>query len=389
MSVYMQSSENSHYLAKETEPGIVPQVSEEHRVALSGLRMATSHVVPRRSDKWGSRSVGEPIQVLQKDSAFQFSTYHYANSLYPGASRYGTLLEASMGGDPLYFPGATVESLPVPSQIRFVAAHSLSKSMAVSYAGEIRFVNQVVNGQTVELNAPFSIAPAPSSILPPAFTYTLSRSLKSFSLFDYWSPGSSIQRIGRGAVVDKMKVEINGDYHTLSFSGPMIDVVDSLTFEQGIGGLTEFPVEPASLELAHPMPVLGHLGQALIGDSRFYTLTEGEIAMTNGVDGKGREFGSVVPRCFVPGRRSVTFSASLYVTDEAETRALYANWSRRDAVPVMMQLGDRQGNLMGVYMPKVIPASPGFDDRENRLIWRLEKSVAHGTGDDELFIGMA
>ncbi|MBL8179949.1 MAG: hypothetical protein JNK48_35040 [Bryobacterales bacterium] len=385
----MQSSENSHYLAKETAPGIVPQIGEGHRVALSGLRMSTVHVVPKRADKWGSRSIGGPIQALQRDSTFQFSTYHYANEAYPSVSRYGMLFEAAMGNDPLVFSGGTVESIPASNRIRFTSAHNLSKSMAVSHGGELRFVSMIVDTQTIELNAPFSFAPPAGTVLPTAYTYSLARTLKSFSIFDYWAPGSSVQRIGRGAVADKLKLEINGDYHTISVSGPMVDTVDSLSFEAGAGGLTGFPTAPAGLEMTHPMPVPGHLGQAHIGTSRFYTLTEAEIALSNGVDGKGREFGSVVPRCFVPGRRSVTCSASLYVTDELATRNLYEWAAGRDTVPVMLQLGEQQGQLLGAYMPNVIPSFPEFDDRENRLIWRIERSVAHGTADDELYIGMA
>lgn len=388
-SAYLQSSQNCHYLAKETAPGIIPAIDGNHRVVLSGLRMATSHLNPRRNDKWGSRSVGEPIQSLKKEASFQFSTYHYVNNAYPSASRYGGLLEASMGGDALYFPGGVVESLPSAKRIRFVSPHALSKMMAVSYSGEIRFVSEVVDSQTVELNAAFSVAPTPGNALSPAHTYRLSRTLGSFSLFDYWSPGSSVQRIGRGAVADKMKIEVNGDYHALSFSGPMVDVVDSLTFQPGAGGLAEFPAEPGLLDSVHPMPVPGHLGQAHIGGSQFHTLTEAEITLSNGVDGKGREFGSLVPRSFASGRRTVTFSASLYVTDEDATRSLHEYSSGRSPIPVMVQLGDRQGHLMGIYLPKVVPASPGFDDRDNRLIWRLDRCVAHGVDDDEMCIGMA
>ncbi len=378
-STYVQSNDNRHYVVKEASPGSVPSIDGNHRVALSGLRMSTSHLVPRRSDKWGSRSAGAPLQTVQRDSAFQFSVYHYVNGQYPNASRYGALIEAGMGGDPLYFTGGTVESLPEMNQVRFMSPHALSRLMAVSHAGEIRFVNQVIDANTVELNAPFTVAPTSGNALAPALTYPLARTLKSFSLFDYWSPTSSVQRVGRGAVVEKMMVGINGDYHTLSFSGPMIDVVDSTTFEPGQGGLAAFPSEPSEAGIPHPMPVLGHLGQAYIGDSRYYTITEAEVTLTNGVDSKGREFGSVVPHSFVPGRRAVTFTAALYATDEAQTRAMYSHALARTPVPVMIQLGDRQGHLMGVYLPSVIPSVPGFDDRENRLIWRFDKCTAHGT----------
>jgi hypothetical protein len=250
-------------------------------------------------------------------------------------------------------------------------------------------VSRIIDAQTVEINAPFSSGLAAGSDLDPAFTYTLSRSLKTLSLFDYWAPTSSIQRIGRGAAIDKMKLAINGDFHTMTFSGPMIEVLDSLSFEPGMGGLSEFPPEPSTSESAHAMPVPGHLGQAILGNSQFYTMIEADVTVSNGIEARSREFGSILPRSFVPGRRSVSFSASLYATDESSTRGLYQCASERSTIPIMLQLGDRSGHLMGVYLPGIVPTFPEFDDRETRLMWHLEKCTAHGSAEDELTIGMA
>lgn len=386
---YIRSNENRHYIAKEEVPGDVPAINATNRVNLSALRLTTTHVVPRRNDKLGTRSAGEPLSLLQKESSFQFSTYHYINDEYPGAPRSGSLIEAALGANAIHFAGATVDSIPAPSQIRFVAPHNLMKRMAVSFGGEIRFVSKVIDASTVELNAAFSISPTTGQTLPPTATYTLSRSVQSLSLFDYWSPASSVQRVCRGATVDKLVIDINGDYHTLTYAGPAVEVLDNLSFEPGQGGLAAFLSEPPDLENAHPMPVPGHLGQAYIGANRYFTITDASVTLHNGVDTKGREFGSTIPRCFVPGRRTVLFSASLYATDEEATRSLYEEAVSRNPVPVMLQLGDRAGQLMGVYMPSVVPNMPSMDDRENRLLWRFDKCSAHGTQDDELCIGMA
>ncbi|MBS1829791.1 MAG: hypothetical protein JST93_31115 [Acidobacteria bacterium] len=388
-SAYIQSNENSHFLAKETAQGVVPPVGAANRVLLSGLKMLTTHAVPKRNDRWGSRSVGEPIASVQKDTSFQFSTYHYENSAYPNQSIYGALIEAALGGDPLFFAGGTVDSQLTANRIRLVAPHNLSRLMAISRAGEVRFVDRVIDANTVEINAPFTAGLPSGSNLEPAFTYTLARSLKTLSLFDYWTPASSIQRVGRGAAVDRMKIAVNGDFHSMTFSGPMIEVLDSLSFTPGMGGLSEFPLEPSAIGSAHEMPVPGHLGQAIIGDGHCYTMTEAEVTVNNGVGARSREFGSVIPRSFVPGRRAVSFSASLYVTDEASTRGLYQYASERATMPVMLQLGDRQGQLLGVYLPSIVPTFPEYDDRENRVVWHIEKCTAHGSAEDELTIGMA
>ena len=77
------------------------------------------------------------------------------------------------------------------------------------------------------------------------------------------------------------------------------------------------------------------------------------------------------------------------MTDESTTRGLYQSASERSTVPVMIQLGDRQGQLMGVYLPEILPTVPDYDDRENRLVWHIEKCTAHGSAEDEVVIGMA
>jgi len=55
----------------------------------------------------------------------------------------------------------------------------------------------------------------------------------------------------------------------------------------------------------------------------------------------------------------------------------------------MFQLGEAQGQLMGVYLKSVIPVVPEFDDSKNRLQWKFRSSRAQGTVDDEIVVGFA
>jgi hypothetical protein len=52
----------------------------------------------------------------------------------------------------------------------------------------------------------------------------------------------------------------------------------------------------------------------------------------------------------------------------------------------MFQLGEAQGQVMGVFLKSVIPEVPEFDDGENRLQWRFRGSRAQGTVDDEIAV---
>jgi hypothetical protein len=55
----------------------------------------------------------------------------------------------------------------------------------------------------------------------------------------------------------------------------------------------------------------------------------------------------------------------------------------------MFQLGEIEGQLMGVYLRSVVPELPEFDDGEHRLQWRFRGGRAQGTVDDEVVVGFA
>jgi hypothetical protein len=53
---------------------------------------------------------------------------------------------------------------------------------------------------------------------------------------------------------------------------------------------------------------------------------------------------------------------------------------------VMLQLGEQQGQLFGVYMQSVALQVPGFDDSQNRLQWRFQTCQALGLVNNEVFV---
>jgi hypothetical protein len=56
---------------------------------------------------------------------------------------------------------------------------------------------------------------------------------------------------------------------------------------------------------------------------------------------------------------------------------------------MMLQLGEQERQLCGIYAPAVIPEVPEFEDRETRLQWRFRNNRAQGTANDELIIAFA
>ena len=55
----------------------------------------------------------------------------------------------------------------------------------------------------------------------------------------------------------------------------------------------------------------------------------------------------------------------------------------------MIQLGQQQGQLMGIFMPAMTPEIPNFNDSETRLQWEFKNNKAQGTANDEFFIAFA
>jgi hypothetical protein len=242
----------------------------------------------------------------------------------------------------------------------------------------------------VILNAPFSGTPAAGAQLTPAITYLPATDLPSVSIFDYWSPGTAVQRVLTGAAIDKMSVTVNGDYHEFEFSGAAKDIVDSSSFMSGEGGMTTFPAEPA-LTGVDLSPVPGNLGQVWMGATaqQFLTITEASLQVDNDLDQRAREFGSSSPLAVSPGPRNVSLNLSLFEKDDAATSGLYQAARQRSPISIMLQLGQATGQLFAVYLKSVVPEVPEFNDSERRLQWRFQKSRAQGTTDDEIAFAIA
>ncbi len=243
---------------------------------------------------------------------------------------------------------------------------------------------------TIIVNAPFSNLASPNATLSPAISYRVADTLPSLTLYDYWDASNSISRIVTGAGVDVTAVEVNGDYHTFLFSGPAADLLSGNSFIAGTAGLASYPVEPPLSTFDYSI-VPGHLGQAWLGSSanQFFTLTAASVVIKNHMDVRNQEFGSSYPAAIVPGPREVTASFTLMVQDDAQTVNLHAAAKQRAIISAMLQLGQQQGQLMGIYLPNVVPELPAYNDSETRLQWNFSNNLAQGTSNDEIYIAFA
>ncbi len=386
MSCYVSSRENRFLAALEQSYAVAADVNAAR--ALPALGLSVSQVPERadRRDKTGSRTFPGLPANLRRETSFELTAYLTSWSPSDAEPPHDVLLQAGLGAAPLSFAGGTVDSI-TGTQLRFTAAHGLSVGQAISCGGEIRFVTAIVDTQTVVLNAPFTADQAAGWPVDRTVTYAPATQLPSATIFDYWTPAEAVQRILVGAAVNRIAVEINGDFHQFRFSGAAADLIDSASFTSGQAGLTSFPAEPAPQPLDYAL-VPGHLGQAWLGTNpdQFFTLTSAEVALDNNLDLRANEFGMSQPRCVAAGRREVTLDFSLYAKPDTQTTQLYQAARNRSPVSVMFQLGEQPSQLCGVYLKSVVLEVPEFLDDEVKLEWRFRDCRAQGAVDDEIFI---
>ncbi len=387
MASYISSNANRFYTALETSYGAVGAITSGNRIPALKLAVQQQLDMKDRKDKTGSRTFAGLPAGGRRRTNFELQTYLTSWEKTAAGPGYGPMFQAALGGAPLHFAGGTVASSTAQGRLGFGAPHGLGVEQAVVCGGEIRFVAAIVDANTVQLNAPFTVVPANGAQVGATVTYAPATELPSATIFDYWSPSTAVQRLLCGVAVDQMEILVNGDYHEVHFKGLAQDVVDSSSFSGAVGQLQSFPQEPSIAAFDFSV-VPGNLGQAWLGTSptQFFTITSASVLMKNSLETRAREFGSTMPRAITPGQRSVTAAFDLYSQDDDATKGLYQAARQRSPISLMLQLGELDGQVMGVYLTSVIPEVPEFDDGENRLQWRFRASRAQGTVDNEIAV---
>ena len=389
MANYISSNANRFYAAVETTYGQAAAVTAVNRFPAVQLvaQQVLEHAV--RRDKTGSRTFQGVSVNARRQTAFEARTY--LTSLAGNASAgYGPLFQAALGGQPTMTNGLHVAGVPNPMQIQTASPHGLSFGSGLSAGSEIRFVAGTPDASTILLNAPFSNPITAGSSLSPVISYPLSNQLPSVTLFDYWDPQHAVNRIITGAAVNTMDFAVNGDYHEFVFRGPAADLLDTTSFVQGSAGLATYPQEPVLSNFDYSV-VPGHLGEVWLGSpsNQYLTLTDAKLELKNNIEVRNHEFGSSYPRAIAAGTRQVTSQFTVFAQDDAQTQSLYQAAKAHTTISAMIQLGQQQGQLMGIFIPHVTPEVPNFNDSESRLRWEFKNNTAQGTSNDELFLAFA
>jgi hypothetical protein len=384
---YILSNDNRFYVALEESYGVAAAISASNRIPAVKLTTKQQMAKVQRADKTGSRTFAGDPSGLRIQTSFGLKTY-MANWADPGtAPPHGPLFQACLGGSPTQSAGGMVASTSGSSTVAFTAPHGLAPGGAVTSGGEIRFVTVVVDANTIQINAPFSVTPNANSQTGPTAMYQLAENLSSLTLYDYWSPTTAVQRVLGGMAVDTLSIKVNGDFHEFDFSGQAQDLVDTTSFQSGELELSTYPAEPTVAPINYSI-IPGNLGQVWLGSSptRFLTLSNATVTFENNLELRASEFGAILPSTIAPGQRTVSINFSLYEMDDTGTAALYQAARQRSPISVMMQLGQQQGELFGIYMQSVVPEVPAFDDSDKRLQWQFQSCRAQGSVNDEIYV---
>ncbi len=388
---YISSNNNRFFVALEQGYGqAAAALTAGNRIP--AVKLTTKHApnLPPRKDKTGTRTfIGEPLGLRSK-TTYTLRSYMTAWQNQGQAPAHAALFQAALGGGSAVAQANAVASAADASTITFATPHGLVPGNAIAIGSDVRFVAAVVDAHTLHLNAPLSVVPLAGTATTQAWTCQLAQDLGSLSIFDFWSPGSALQRALSGAAVDQMQIHINADYHEFEFSGPAADVLDTTSFEQGQAALTQFPPEPDTSGFDYTI-IPGHLGQCWAGPSpnEFLTLTAAKVVLKNNLSLRDDEFGSTYARGIAAGIRTATVDFTVYAQDDASTQALYQAARQRSPVPVMFQLGDTPGQMFAVYMKSVALQVPQVDDSDKLQQWNFQNCRAQGSGDDEIVIAFA
>lgn len=384
-SEYIATHSNRVYLKSEVDYPELNEMSEAQLAPVTSLRVSAKRKQLFRQDKTGYRSE-TPVLGPQRELV-EVSMQAYGTGWDGGSTKtaISPLLESGFAAATTVGTSYTVSAVS-GGTITFDADTDLSVGSALVFGQEMRFVAAVAGPRDVTLNAPFTMEPSTGSALLGSAGLRAGDSVRPMSVLDTWNPTQAVQRFMSGVTADKLTIEINNDFLEVGMKGYAQNLFDSVS---GVGGAGfVFPPAPVGAGSMLASPIAGHLGQAILGieGTRVCTLTEAKISIDNNIEPRTDEFGCYGTKAFVLGKRRVTLDMTLFERNDSLSQALYASAANNVPVPVMLQIGNQQGGMFGIYLPAVLFALPDFDDKQARLLWRFQASLALGAENDEIFI---
>lgn len=293
-------------------------------------------------------------------------TVAYENGLGAkhGPTPLSTTVSASPSPTTTVFSVAAVTGLAVNDPIQVQTPTGL----------EIVFV-QAIATLALTVAPALSAAPATGATVKSGVGYSLATDLaKSFDIGHYiTTSGTLFSREALGCVLDKLGFAFDANAEPVfTASGPCQDVNRPAQAQPGAFTTTGSAI---------PSGILG----ALKVNGVAYPMMKAAFNITNGMKLRNAEMGTNKAIGFYrAGRRVIEVQIDVYVEDPAP---IYANAETATALSVSLQCGTVNGQIWGVYCPKVEFEMPTTPDGENELMWSFKGTALGTAGNDELFLG--
>ncbi|MCZ2156382.1 MAG: hypothetical protein LC114_21175 [Bryobacterales bacterium] len=385
MSCYIQATNERLYAATEAEFGRAATFDAQDRVSFRSLKVKESAVRTPRRDKTGSRTRPAPDPQVRMENTFDLQCYFAARDPENPLDAAARLVGGALGGESRTTSGLTAAAVgSISATLSFGSPHGLAIGQGLCHGGQLRFVKAVPDALSVLLSAPFDNAIGSGSALGTCTTFYPGDKPRSLTLGDYWDPAGSLDRVLAGSVTDEMEIALNGDFHGARFRGVVREVLASNAFAPGESGLNQFPPEPSPGN-RHFQLIPGHIGRLFLGGTEFHLLSL-TLRMKNSVDARAREFGLGVAPCYSADVREVSVQFSLYASNADAVASLYTATRQRQEADLTIQLGNRPGQLTGIYLPRFIPEFPEISDADSRVLMMYPGSLAYGVVNDEISV---
>lgn len=292
------------------------------------------------------------------------------------------ILEAAFGTKTNITLATTVSATPAPTTTGATVASAgtlaVGDMVLIEVTGQTGlFVRKLtaVSGTALTWAPALPAAPATGDDLKGGITFKLTTALAVSLTIAHYLDNFNRELLGVGVNSLELSFDANEEPR-LTASGPAANQRTGTT-----------QAKPGAFTTVGGNPPSGLVGELLIDDTK-YKFKSLSISIANALAVRNQEYGVNAPtELYRNGRREISVSLEAFAETEATLYDLAEAGTRSS---LLSQTGRTEGNIIGLYLPKVDWKVPGTDDPDEEVNWSFE-GMALETADaknDELTLGL-
>jgi hypothetical protein len=225
---------------------------------------------------------------------------------------------------------------------------------------------------------------APTIVPGVSVTYSISDAPKSFSLWDYRTPATVMQRVGSGCLSNEVTVQLGQGVAKINASGPCKWIVDSVNFSTldsvGKSGLSAFPAEPALNTIVTNGGIIpAYKGVATWDSNVLATLRTSTLRMVANNFTVDDTFGSDYATTTEADVRDFSVDLNIYDDDGSTAADLYQKALSKTPITIVNQIGVVPGSIWTWTIKGVQLALPAIVEGQRRWTASFGASRASGS----------